>query len=147
MRKSAVAPKRKEVPVANDVALEKATEVWIAAAKARARYALDAYHEQDDRTKEALSRIRDVLMANAGGLVRIPVPGRMPVAVQIESEHIENNALYMAVEIMKDLAFMGIRVADFTFPQSYCASCGAELLSKNENRERVAHGKKARRRA
>jgi hypothetical protein len=49
------------------------------------------------------------------------------IVVEIPNDAIWNNALYMAVEILKDLAYMDIRVADFTWPTDLCMECGTEI--------------------
>lgn len=139
--------KRKEIPQHHDPnAVDKALAVWEQASVRRAEYAIEAFNAQNERTREAISRIQAVLMANAGGLIRLRVPGRGLMAVQVEDEHIRNNALYIAVEMMKDLAYMDIKVADFEFPQAYCAKCGSDLFYKSETLEKSAQGRKAGRR-
>jgi hypothetical protein len=48
------------------------------------------------------------------------------IVVDIPNDAIWNNALYMAVEILKDLAYMEIRVAGFTWPD-LCVECGTAI--------------------
>jgi hypothetical protein len=84
--------------------------------------ALAAYELQDAETRGIIDRIVVTLGQYATGALSIA-----GTEVQIDNEYLGYELLYLAVEITKDLAFLGIRVANFTFPQTLCAGCGAEL--------------------
>lgn len=87
---------------------------------------------QDTATRQAMDRIRDRLVIGANGLLR--VNGHV---VQVELQYIEHNAMYVATEIFKDLALLGIKVANYKFPEVYCAECGAEIAKlKTSKRKR-----------
>lgn len=111
-------------------------EIFEAATKARYRIAMAAFDTQDEKTKEAIRMIRDRLSALATGTIRIFPQGRKNpgVTVQVSQELVDNNLLYMATEIIKDLAFMDIRVEGYEFPKVYCAECGDKLNKVRKKR-------------
>lgn len=112
-----------------DKGIAQQLEIFEAATKARYRMATAAFDAQDERTKEVIRMIRDRLSVIATGTIRVFPQGRKNagVTVQISQELVDNNLLYMATEIVKDLAFMDIRVENYSFPKVYCAECGDKL--------------------
>jgi len=104
--------------------------------------AKDAYDLQDDETKAVIDRIVDTLRQYASGYITIqlnPPEGAM-VPVKIENKYLGYNLLWLAVEIVKDLAFTDIRVANFEFPQSLCAQCGAEIIPEKRSGRKAGRG-------
>lgn len=107
-------------------------EQWNEQAQARLRISMDAYNAQDAETQEILDRIRDRLVIGATGLIRLPDGS----TYKVESEIVGAHAMYVAVEILKDLAVMGVRVGKFKFPDAYCADCGVKLRDTKKGRAR-----------
>lgn len=105
----------------------------------RYEIARDAYNVQDDATKQVIDRMVATLQQYATGYITAKV-NKTAVPVKIDHDYLGYNLLYLAVEIVKDLAFMDIRVADFEFPEQFCASCGIELTTANVRR--VGKGKR-----
>jgi hypothetical protein len=101
--------------------------------------ALDAYSVQDEETQAVIDRIAATLQQYATGYVTAKV-GKAAIPVAIDNDLLGYNLFYLAVEIVKDLAFMDIRVAEFEFPDQVCASCGIELTIANVRR--VGKGKR-----
>jgi hypothetical protein len=119
-------PKRKSKL---DKKIQEQLEIFYAATEARYRIATAAFEAQDEKTKEALRMIRDRLSVLATGTIRIFPDGKRNPGhtVQISQEYVDQNLLYIATEIVKDLAFMDIRVENYNFPKVYCAECGDKL--------------------
>lgn len=87
--------------------------------KTELRYneARNTFDAQDVNTQEVILRIQGILCAG-----------------RAVDDYARMNALYMAVEILKDLASMDVRVASFKFSDTYCAECGAKLSKKKAHR-------------
>jgi hypothetical protein len=117
-----------------DKKVEEALALFEKATKARYRIAKAAYDAQDKETKNAIDSIRDRLTSIATGTVRVfPDGKRNPsVTAQISTELVDANTLFIATEIIKDLAFMDIRIANYSFPTVYCAECGDKLTPKKK---------------
>jgi hypothetical protein len=105
----------------------------------RQEIAKDAYDAQDEITQRTIDRMVATLQQYATGYITAKV-GRTAVPVAIDNDYIGMNLFYLAVEIVKDLAFMDIRVAEFEFPEQVCANCGIELTTANVRR--VGKGKR-----
>ena len=88
-----------------------------------------AYDEQDKATQKVIDRIVDTLRGYCTGYINVQLqpPTGALVPVKLDNRYLGFNLLFLAVEIVKDLALLDIRVASFQFPQSQCAKCGAEL--------------------
>lgn len=96
----------------------------------RYRIAKAAYDAQDAKTKRVILSIQDQLKLGASGTVRVFPDGNTSVAVKVDFEYVDYNTLYVATEIMKDLALMDVKVANYTFPTVYCAECGEKIQKK-----------------
>ena len=110
---------------------EKALERFRALAEKRYEIAMAAYNSQDKGTQQALDRIRDRLVIGSTGLVT--VKGQV---IQVDIGIIEHNAMYVATEIVKDLALLDIRVANYKFPEVLCAECGATLAKTKRSKRK-----------
>jgi len=110
---------------------EKALERFRALAEKRYEIAMAAYNSQDKGTQQALDRIRDRLVIGSTGLVT--VKGQV---IQVDIGIIEHNAMYVAIEIVKDLALLDIRVANYKFPEVLCAECGATLAKTKRSKRK-----------
>lgn len=109
-----------------DPALTEAIDDFIAISEAKYEIAKDIYDTQDKLTQEVIDHIVTTLQTYASGTAQVKV-GREKQTIQISDEHRDYNLLYLAIEIVKDLAFMDIKVANFEFAPGLCASCGSEL--------------------
>lgn len=81
--------------------------------------ALDTFNEQDAETQTVINKMVDTLYGLAMGT--FIEDGQ---TVQVDDGIVGASVLWLAVEIVKDLALCGARVGNFTFPQSLCSSCG-----------------------
>lgn len=113
----------------------KALDDFREAAEERYQGAMAVYEAQDNETKDALDRMIDLLSGIARKRMWV-APSRgsdIKAVVLLPDQVIRQNMTYMAVEILKDLAQMDVRVASFTFPDHLCGVC---------NRPRKKKGKK-----
>ncbi len=103
---------------------------FVEESKQRGNRAEAFYKEQDEDTQESIDRMTDCL-ANI-------MPRRMAVSVNragervivdISEEITLANAGYLAVEILKDLGQIDIRVANFKFP-ALCVECATPITRK-----------------
>jgi hypothetical protein len=91
--------------------------------------AREAFDLQDDKTKEVIDRMVETLRNYTTGYINVQLqpPTGALVPVRLDNEYLGYNLLFLAVEIVKDLALLDIKVANFKFPPSMCVKCGAEL--------------------
>jgi hypothetical protein len=91
--------------------------------------AKEAYDEQDRATQAVIDKMVDTLRTYCTGYINVQLqpPTGALVPVKLTNEYLGYNLLFLAVEIVKDLALLDIKVASFKFPKSMCAVCGAEL--------------------
>jgi hypothetical protein len=120
--------------------VEKQVEIFKRATQARYDLARQAFDEQDDDTQEVITRIQKMLCVNANGIVRVWLKGdkrrEASVTVTVDMDYVEMNAFYMAIEILKDLAMMDVRIANFKFPESFCAECGVKLNDRGKGKKK-----------
>lgn len=109
-----------------DPELRAATEAFKALSLVKGEMARDAYAVQDKATKKAIDRIVATLQQHARGEVNLKV-GNTLVPVKVDDQTLGFNLFYLAVEIVKDLGFVGIKVANFKFPAHLCVRCGEEV--------------------
>lgn len=119
-----------------DRKIKEQLELFQSATEARYRIAKAAYDAQDEKTQDAILMIRDRLSVIATGTIRVFPNGKhgAGTTVQIGQEYVDQNLLYMATEIVKDLAFMDIRVENYEFPKVYCAECGDKLTPRKRKK-------------
>lgn len=122
-RKSVVDLKSSDKLIADAVATFESVSV------VKYEMAKEAYDLQNAATKKAIDRMVDTLRLHANGYINVQLdpPRGALVPVKIGNEYLGYNLLYLAIEIAKDLAFVGLRIRDFKFPPSSCVRCGAEL--------------------
>lgn len=84
--------------------------------------AQDAYKRQDSETKTAIDQIVSVLKNYVTG--HITVNGKQ---IEVDPETVKHNLVFLAVEMVKDLAMCNVRVASFKFPANICVRCGDEV--------------------
>lgn len=104
---------------------EEIIEEFVAVSEIKDELAGDVYGNQDDKTKAALALIVKTLRTYSTG--KIVVDGE---ELEIEPDVLAQNFRWLAVEIVKDLALLGIRVESFNFPEALCAICGTELSKR-----------------
>jgi hypothetical protein len=109
--------------------VEQQLEVFKQATEARYKLAMQAYKAQDMQTQDALDLIVERLRTISTGQIRIFPNGKSQpgVVMSIEPALQDQNVLFLATEIMKDLAFFDVKVANYEFPSVYCAECGDKL--------------------
>lgn len=106
---------------------EKAMEDFKSEAKARYDKAQKLYKKQDADTQDALDRMTTLLCRIARRHMWVGVGKKGDrVVFTIPEETIFHNMSYMAVEILKDLAQMDVKVAGFDF-KNLCMECHTEL--------------------
>jgi hypothetical protein len=109
--------------------LEEAIEEFEQMSEMKFELAKTVYDTQDAKTQAVIDRIVTTLRVYATGYITLQLapPHGAPTAVKITNEYLGYNLFYLAVEVVKDLAIMGTRVAEFDFPPALCSQCGAEL--------------------
>lgn len=110
-----------------DPRLKSVVEEFHTISEVKHEMASDAYDLQDDETKKVIDRIAATLQLYATGYLHAKVGGMM-VPIPVSNDYLGMNLFWLAVEVAKDLAFSDIQLANFEFPPSLCANCGAEVL-------------------
>jgi hypothetical protein len=87
------------------------------------------YAAQNKLTKEALDVLTERIDSLSYGYVKF---GESYFTVPAEIR--KKNALYFATELVKDLATLDIRVADFEFPKGVCTECGKKIKVKKKGK-------------
>jgi hypothetical protein len=131
LKKKKPTRKRKVLPVEQleEMARSEAETLRLLADR-RGRMAKLAYGQQDKATRDVIDTIRDRLLMGANGLIRIQPPNAQPgdvFAVEMGMEFLEQNALFVAIEILKDFSLFDIRVENYRFPKNRCADCGKKI--------------------
>lgn len=117
---------------------QKAMADFSAEAKKRYDKAHRSYKQQDDDTQDALDRMTTLLCRIARKKMWVTTGGRQDrVVMTIPEETVYHNMFYMAVEILKDLAVMDVRVANYTFPADTCVECGKTIELKPRAKKKV----------
>lgn len=116
-----------------DPKLTAALEDFKSVSEIKYELAKEAYDAQDAETRRVIDRIHGTLQTSATGYVNLVV-NRAVYPVKIEADYLGFNLLYLAVEIVKDLGIMGIRVANWKFAETLCASCGAEIIGNKRGK-------------
>jgi hypothetical protein len=118
-----------------DSAVDHQIKIFNMATEARYKLAMQAFNAQDKVTQDALSLMVERLRTLSTGQIRIYPEGRNgpSVVVKIEPEQVDQNIMFLATEILKDLALFDIQVANYEFPSVYCVDCGEKVTpSKRE---------------
>lgn len=121
--------KKNAVVKAQDV--EKILAEYKEVVEARYRIAMAVYKAQDSYTQEVLDRIRDRLRIASTGIVQI---GGQPH--KLEQQYVDFNLMFIATEILSDLAMNDIQVANFNFHPAYCAECRKEIMKVDEPKKK-----------
>lgn len=89
----------------------------------QAEQAQAVYDYQDDATKAAIHRVVGTLRTHMTPKVYLDVGGKRVEAI-VSGEATERKALYLGVQVVVDMALVGIRVANFRFDPTVCVVCG-----------------------
>jgi len=119
--------------------VEHQLEVFKRQSEARYKLAMSAYKAQDKLTRDALDLMVERLRSISTGQIRIFPNGRSQpgVVVPIEPALQDQNILFLATEILKDLALYDVKVANYEFPRMFCAECGTKIsLTQREKKSR-----------
>lgn len=84
----------------------------IAVAEYKSVLFTEVYDQQDAATRGMIDKI----------VAQLRVYNKTPMA----EPYLTFNLQWLAVEIVKDMAMVGIRLGTFAFPEGVCAVCGAE---------------------
>lgn len=116
----------RKISIESSDEVSEALEEFTMLSELRHEMAMAAYVHQDKATQEVVDRICDRLRLNATGHIKVKVNGGV-VPVKIDSDLLDANCLFVAMEILKDLAMFDVRVENYNFPPSVCAGCGVEI--------------------
>lgn len=127
----------RKTATATQALIDEAVENWKAVTEVRYELAKEAFDFQDEDTQALLQRIVNRLRVGASGVITVKInpPANMSVPVKIDQEYLDYNLLYVATEILKDLAMFDIQVGTYQFPPSMCVSCGAELTKETAKKK------------
>jgi len=116
---------------------QEALDNFKAASEERYERAKKVYDAQDNETKDALDRMIDLLSGIARKRMWVSQTrgSNVKAIVLLPDQVIRHNMFYMAVEILKDLAQMDVRIASFKFPEGLCLVCSNEIKPKKKRRK------------
>lgn len=95
-----------------------------------------AYDAQDAMTQDALDVMVERIIAISRGAVVFSNRKGDKLAFQIDENDKKMNALYLATEIMKDLAQLDIRLASYKFLPNVCVECGSTTTKAKKKARR-----------
>lgn len=100
--------------------------------------AKEAYDMQDATTQAVIDRIVSTLQVYATGYINLQLspPNGAVVPVKLDNVYLGYNLLWLALELVKDLAITGIKVAEFSFPPAMCVKCGADIIPERTKKGR-----------
>lgn len=110
-----------------DKLLDMAYEQFAFITAVKAELAQEVYDAQDAETKRAINTIKSKLRQLVTDTIILTLENGGKAEAQITAEDLEQNVLWLAVEIVKDLAIVGVQVANFKFPTKSCAICGGDV--------------------
>jgi hypothetical protein len=127
---------RKQVALGTERQVAQALEEHKTLTELRYEVAKEAYNFQDKETKQTLDRMVSAMRLAATGYIEVTIdpPHGGIVPAKVEPVTIDMNLLYVAVDILKTLAFFDTKVANFKYPSSLCINCGAEILGSKKPR-------------
>lgn len=102
--------------------LDREAEIFSQRADERAKHAQIIFDYQDGETREAIMFIAHHLAALAPGAFYANYKGTKHT-VTVTAKAVQQNAFYLATEMLKDFAIMDIRVAHFKFDPKLCGEC------------------------
>jgi hypothetical protein len=130
--------KKKKKPIARaklEKLIAEKVEEFQEASERRLEIANESYRAQDEKTRLVIDAIQEYLMQGASGTIRVYV-GSEAFAATVDMEYVEYNTLYVATEILKDLALLDVKIANYAFPKGICTECGAKVKAKKKKVKR-----------
>lgn len=121
----------KKIPSKGDALAQAAQAEIMVATFDKMQYAKAIYDHQNGATRDAIDRMQSLLIRISRKQMKVGT-GMKKMTVEIPKDAIWNTAFYMAVEMLKDLAYMDIRVADFNWPEDQCMTCGKPVKAKRK---------------
>jgi hypothetical protein len=106
---------------------QQATDEFASLSAVKYDMALEMLDAQDEATRNVVGRIAKTLEEYAVNEVQASFGSVKAVTITLDDEQVQQNCVWIAVEIVKDLGFLGVRVANFSFPESICTSCGGPV--------------------
>lgn len=106
--------------------LKSVIEEFEALSLVRYEMAVDAYEYQDDETKAVIDKMVATLRQHANGTVNVQYGGKL-ISLKVGDETFAKNLLYTALEVVKSMYFVGLRVANFKWKSTVCIACGAKI--------------------
>lgn len=106
--------------------LKSTAEEFEALSLVRYELAIDAYEYQDDETKAVIDKIVATLRQHANGTVNVQRGGKL-IPLKVSDETFAKNLLYTALEVVKSMYFVGLKVANFKWTPTVCIACGAKI--------------------
>lgn len=113
------------------LAVDPVIEEFEAVGRVKDEMAHDVIDIQDAETQAAIDIILGTLQTYATGYIT-PKIGETNVPIKVDNEYITMHLRWLAVEIAKDMALVGIRLGNFVFPKNLCAVCGSEVKGKGK---------------
>lgn len=98
------------------------------------------FDHQDTTTREAITVLQERIAAFAMRRLPFAANGK-PQLVDVEQDVIDNNALVLAMELVRDAALTGIKIANFDFEPDYCARCGEPRVRAKKKKVVKKRGK------
>lgn len=132
----------RKTAIQTDSRVKEALEEWKTLTEVRYELAKEAFDAQDEPTQALLMRMVNRLRLGASGYitVRVNPPHGAGVPVKIDQEYLDYNLLYVATEILKDLALFDIKVGTYKLPPTTCVNCGAEITREEKKPRRKRRG-------
>lgn len=128
-------PQKKLSEAKLDALADAAMEKFTAEVVARHDAAHEIYAKQDSQTQDAIERIQDIMLRIGRKRMWISVGGREDRVVRDIPQAVQARiAWYIAVQIVKDLAVMDIRIEDYKHPAGNCAMCGTDFKPTNKKK-------------
>jgi len=109
-----------------DKLTDEAVEMFEAVAEVKAELANAVLEAQDAKTKALILIVASSLRSRLSDGIKVKV-GRSHIDAMARGKAIESTVLWMATELVKDLALVGLQVGNFQFPSDVCAICGGDV--------------------
>ena len=100
----------------SSINFDQAAEEFVTLVDYQHDLAREVYDAQDEETKAAIDKLKATLAQYNTGL-----------SFDIPDKWIGIALFVIAVEVVKDLALLDIRVADFAFTEDSCVKCGGGI--------------------
>ena len=104
----------------------------------RYEIAKEAYDMQDEQMRGVIDQMVRRLRLSTTGYVNVHInpPRGSIVQAKLDQKYVDFNLLYVATEILKDLALMDIKIGTYKFPPAMCVTCGAEVTQEKPKKRR-----------